>query len=84
VEGTEAGGGGAVEIGPEGVATVGGFGGGGVETVEGEVEKGAVRLAGAGIGGGEDVLETGADSKAVEDGREPIVEVGKDREGPET
>ncbi len=60
-----------------------GLAGGGVEAVEGEAEEGAIRFAGPGIGGGEDVLEKRAGPEAGEDGGEAVVEIGDHRRGSE-
>lgn len=68
VEGADSGRGGTLEIGFSTVPAVGGVGGGTVEAVEGEVEDGGIGFAGAGVGGGDDVLEPGTDPEAVEDG----------------
>jgi hypothetical protein len=83
VEGADSGGGGALEIGLERVAAVGGLAGGAIEAVEGESEDRGVGFAGAGLGGGDDDFEAGTDPECVEEGAEAVVEVRDDGEGAE-
>lgn len=80
MEGPQSGAPGPLEVGPVGVAGVGGLGGCAVQTLEGEIKDAAVGLASPSVGRGHDQLEVGADSEAIEDRTEAVVEVGEHRE----
>ena len=51
-----------------------------IQAIEGKVERGGVRFAGPGFSGGEDMLEKRTNAEAVENGGEPVVEIGNDRQ----
>ena len=51
-----------------------------IQAIEGQVEEGAVRFAGPGFRGGEDMLEKRTDAEAIQNGDEAVVEIGDYRE----